>query len=166
MKTEHAADKLGEQYKAEILLRIDREQQLAAERENTKFAQDHIDIYHKDNQQLREQLAAAQAANRKAVKVLEHSDIPLHRETVKALGAIDTTALDALIAGAYDHARKEADRDWQDVLSAAQQPLMDALMRMPEVAYETIINGAGVSLENLPNELQCICDAAFAKVGK
>ncbi len=46
------------------------------------------------------------------------------------------------------------------------QPLVDALKLMPEIAYKSIIEGAGVTVENLPNELQCVCDAALAKVGK
>ncbi len=44
------------------------------------------------------------------------------------------------------------------------ETLTDALKRMPEIAYEAIINGAGVTVENLPNELQCMVDAALAKV--
>jgi hypothetical protein len=45
-----------------------------------------------------------------------------------------------------------------------RKPLVEALRRMPEVAYQTIIEHAGVELENLPNELQCICDAVLASV--
>jgi predicted TIM-barrel fold metal-dependent hydrolase len=43
--------------------------------------------------------------------------------------------------------------------------LAAALERMPDLAYEVIIDHTG-SVEDLPNELQCICDAALAKEGK
>jgi hypothetical protein len=42
--------------------------------------------------------------------------------------------------------------------------LGEALRKMPEIAYQTIIEHAGVIPENLPNELQCIHDDALAKV--
>jgi hypothetical protein len=91
---------------------------LAAEREKHERT---LAILDKATEQLRSQLAAAQAAIQRHKRAYGHTlDFP-----------DDTTALDAAITEAYDHARKEADRDWTDVLeakiAAAQQPLVDAL---------------------------------------
>ncbi len=123
-------------------------EQLAAERETAynKGRADSgkmYDLAMRDNRKLGEELAAAQAAIAEVVKGLRDTDADCFKRTINALQDVllgDTTALDAAIA-------------------EARKPLMDALKRMPEVAYEAIINGAGVSIENLPNELQCICDA-------
>ncbi len=118
-------------------------------------------------------LAKAQA---KIVNFLEMLDLEETHEAVKkALDQTDTTALDAAIDKAKDAGFEECRELWRKnvifikkqyraAIAAAQQPLMDALKRMPEVAYNAIIEGAGVSVENLPNELQCICDNVLAKV--
>jgi hypothetical protein len=42
---------------------------------------------------------------------------------------------------------------------------VDALKQMPEVAYKFIFEHAG-NVEDLPNELQCICDAALARLAE
>jgi hypothetical protein len=41
--------------------------------------------------------------------------------------------------------------------------LVEALEKMPNIAYEVIIEHTG-NVEDLPNELQCITDAALAKL--
>lgn len=50
---------------------------------------------------------------------------------------------------------------------AARAPLVAALRRMPELAYEVIHErDSSITVENLPMELQCICDAALTGTGK
>jgi hypothetical protein len=122
------------------------EQELTAERDANRG------LYVESNERY-QQLLTAQAAIEKADKELRelyHSygdgtDVTQVIERVTHLFANQATAL--------------AEHD-----AAIVKPFATALRRMPEVAYQTIIEHAGVELENLANELQCICDAALASV--
>jgi hypothetical protein len=86
---------------------------------------------------------------------------------VSALDAKDD-AHNAALAAEWEAGLELRQREYENYCAtiAAErernETLAEALKRMPDLAYEVIIEHAG-SVEDLPNELQCIADAALAK---
>jgi hypothetical protein len=137
---------------------------LAAEHKGWERADKALGILHTENEKLQKQLAKTErmldlagAQNWGIDNLSKLDDLQQQLAAEREKRKHDNTEM--LKTNAALNLRNQQLREQLDAAVVA-------LKRMPEVAYESIIEGAGVTVENLPNELQCMTDAALAKIGE